>query len=329
MNDQIRKIQDYVFSRYVEAGKHETIDEEAALRILEAHYSAPENEADADVSLLGILYFEMGYEREDRKLEYFRRSRKWLARGQALSDEPWDAVDDRLADIDAYLEEMGVSATEPADGAAATPGLASEIDAHGTMVLVPAGSFLFGPSLEARNIPAFYVDKFPVTNKQYEAFCRATGYRWPKYWTDVRFNGPDQPVVGVSAEDAQRYCRWASKDLPTEEQWEKAARGSDGRLYPWGDASAVNRACFGQDPDSGRTEPVSAHPTGASPVGVQDLAGNVWEWTATTVLDGETFQIVKGGCFSDPPELLRVDGRLEVGPKDKFDAIGFRCVRPA
>ena len=179
-----------------------------------------------------------------------------------------------------------------------------------------------------RVLPAFYVDKFPVTNRQYEAFCRDTGYRWPKYWTDARFNGPDHPVVGVSAADALKYCRWAGKDLPTEEQWEKAARGTDGRLFPWGNDEPQNgRACCGRDPTEGATDPVAAHPENKSPFGAMDLAGNVWEWTATTIEDGETYHVVKGGCYNDPPTLIRADVRLEAGPKDKFETIGFRCVK--
>jgi serine/threonine-protein kinase len=332
VNDALRKTQDYVYSRYVEGEDHESIDEDAALRILEAHHSAPENADDPDCALLGILYFEMGFESEDRKVDFLRRAKRWLLRAQALADEPWDAVDDRLADIDAVLAASGVTLEEESSTAPslAAPAASREIEAHGTMVLVPAGPFLFGPAREARTIGAFYVDKFPVTNKQYEAFCRATGYRWPKYWTDARFNGPDQPVVGVSVADATKYCRWVSKDLPSEEQWEKAARGVDGRIYPWGDADPADAvACAGRDPETGKTDPVRAHPAGASPCGALDLAGNVWEWTSTTVTDGEAFQVVKGGCFSDTPAFLRSDGRLEVGPKDKFDAIGFRCIRPA
>ena len=334
MNDQIRKIQEHIYSRYIDQGDHGTLDEEAALRVLEEHYKKPEHATDSECYFLGILYFEHGFEAEERKTEYFRRAKFWLERSKALSNEAWDAVDDRLADIAGWFEEAGieVEATPPPVAGAAVStahaGLAKEIDDHGPMVLVPAGAFAFGPSREARTLPAFYVDKYPVVNKQYEAFCRATGYRWPKYWTDVRFNGPDQPVVGVSAADAVKYCKWVSKDLPTEEQWEKAARGTDGRLYPWGnDAPKDGVACWGRDPETGKTDPVRAHPKNVSPFGVGELAGNVWEWTSTVLEDGESFQVVKGGCFSDPAEFLRSDARLEVGPKDKFDAIGFRCIR--
>jgi hypothetical protein len=336
LSDQIRKIQEYIYARYVDQKKHGTIDEEAAIRVLEQHYRQPANVDDSECCYLGILYFERGFGFDDdtKRIEYFRRAKRWFARSKALLEEPWDAVDDRLADIAGFFEDAGVPA-DVADADLAPPeappsNLPKEIDVHGPMVLVAAGPYLFGPRRETRTSAAFYIDKHPVTNRQYGAFCRATQYRWPKHWETPRFNGPDHPVVGVSAADAAKYCKWAGKDLPTEEQWEKAARGSDGRLYPWGDTPPVRDvACFGRDPEAEGTTPVTAHPAGASPVGALDLAGNVWEWTATAIEDGEAFQVVKGGCYSDPAEILRADGRLEAGPKDKFENIGFRCVKPA
>ena len=193
-----------------------------------------------------------------------------------------------------FFEDHGITVEPPESTEAVLPpaptstvALPVEIDDHGPMVLVSAGPFLFGPDREPRSLSAFYIDKYPVTNKQYGAFCRATQYRWPKYWTDPRFNGPDQPVVGVSAADAAKYCKWVGKELPTEEQWEKAARGADGRVYPWGDVVPKDgSACYGRDPETGGTDPVTAHEIGAGPYGAQDLAGNAWEWTATTIAGG-------------------------------------------
>ena len=334
LSDQIRKIQEYIYAKYVDQGKHGVVDEEAALRVLEQHYRQPSNAADSECCYLGILYFErgFGFEDDDRKIDYFRRAKQWLEKSKTHSEDPWDAVDDRLADIDGFFKDEGIvvgpDLEAPAGGDASGPALAKEIDVHGPMVLVPAGPFLLGPRRETSQLPAFYIDKYPVTNRQYGAFCRATQYRWPKYWETIRFNGPELPVVGVSAADAVKYCKWAGKDLPSEEQWEKAARGTDGRLFPWGnDPAKPGLACYGRDPKTEGPAPVTTHADGASPCGAVDLAGNVWEWTSTTIEDVESFQIVKGGCFSDLPELLRVDGRLEAGPKDKFENIGFRCVK--
>ena len=334
MSDQVRKIQEYIYAKYVDQGKHVTIDEEAALRVLEQHFRHSANSADSECCYLGILYFELGFgfEDDDRKIDYFRRAKHWLEKSKTLSEDSWDAVDDRLADIVGFFADEGISgdadlaASAGADAAATT--LPKEIDVQGPMVLVPAGPFLLGPRRETSTLPAFYIDKYPVTNRQYGAFCRATQYRWPKYWEAPRFNGPELPVVGVSVADAVKYCKWIGKDLPSEEQWEKSARGTDGRLFPWGNEPAQDGlACYGRDPEADGPAVVTQHAKGASQFGVVDLAGNVWEWTATTLEDGETFQVVKGGCFSDLTELLRSDGRLEAGPKDKVENIGFRCVK--
>jgi len=337
VNDQIRKIQEYIYAKYVDPGQHGTLDEEAALRVLEDHYRRPEHLVDSECCYLGILYFELGWGlgEETRQIDYFRRAKHWLAKSKTLTHEAWDAVDDRLADILGWFEDRHLPVDAPGVDmdtvpAPAAANVSKEIDDHGAMVLVDAGPFLFGPGRETKTLPAFYIDKYPVTNKQYGAFCRATQYRWPKYWENPRFNGPDMPVVGVSVADAVKYCKWVSKDLPSEEQWEKAARGSDGRLLPWGsDVVTPEFSCFGRDPETGGPAPVTEYPHSASPYGAMDMAGNTWEWTSTILEDGEPFQIVKGGCFSDPAELLRSDGRLEAGPKDKFENIGFRCMKPA
>lgn len=338
MSDQIRKIQEYVYLKYVDPGDHGSMDEEAALRVLEEHYRKPANADNSECYYVGILLFEHGFEFEDpaKRASHFARARWWLERSRKLSGEAWDPIDDRLADIVGFFEDEGLPlpplAEEPATPREAPPAvtLPREVEDHGPMVLVAGGPFLFGPEKVERVLPAFYIDKLPVTNRQYGAFCRATGYRWPKYWTDARFNGPEAPVVGVSAADALKYCKWVGKDLPSEEQWEKAARGSDGRIHPWGeDPAGPQHATFGRDPETGGTGPVTASPAGAATCGALDLLGNAWEWTSTTIAEGEGLQVVKGGCFSDPASILRVDLRLEAGAKDKFENIGFRCVKPA
>ncbi|RMF89553.1 MAG: formylglycine-generating enzyme family protein, partial [Nitrospinota bacterium] len=135
------------------------------------------------------------------------------------------------------------------------------------MVLVPAGEFIMGSTSEdidqllqqfpstnrelfTHEMPqhrvyldAFYIDKYEVTNRLYQRFVEATGHRKPEYWGDSDLNGPEQPVVGVSWYDAKAYCEWAGKRLPTEAEWEKAARGTDGRTYPWGNEWDGRRAC--------------------------------------------------------------------------------------
>jgi serine/threonine-protein kinase len=196
------------------------------------------------------------------------------------------------------------------------------------MRLVPAGTFVCGSGDREVFLDTFYIDKTPVTNAEYFRFVRETKYRTPRYAEDERLNQPDQPVVGISYGDAQQYARWAGKELPTEHQWEKAARGTDGRPYPWGnDPPGASDACFDLDPETGAPIAVGATLRNISPFGVHDMCGNVWEWTSSPYTSGSEFRIVRGGCYNDPAPYLALDFRLEAHPKDKCEAIGFRCVK--
>jgi formylglycine-generating enzyme required for sulfatase activity len=156
------------------------------------------------------------------------------------------------------------------------------------LVYVPGGEYTLGsegiseeekPVHRVRLSP-FWIGKYPVTNEGYGRYLAANPQApKPAHWEDSQFNQPQQPVVGVSWHEAQAYCRWAGLALPTEAQWEEAARGRDGRLYPWGNEKPTPaRANF--DGREGRTSPVDAHPAGAGPFGTLDQAGNVWEWCA-------------------------------------------------
>ncbi|MHC4816461.1 MAG: formylglycine-generating enzyme family protein, partial [Planctomycetota bacterium] len=196
------------------------------------------------------------------------------------------------------------------------------------MRLVPAGTFICGDSDREVFLDTFYIDKTPVTNAEYFRFVQETQYRTPRYAEDQRLNHPAQPVVGISYGDAQQFARWAGKELPTEQQWEKAARGTDGRPYPWGsDPPGASDACFDLDPLEGAPIAVGATLRNVSPFGVHDMCGNVWEWTASPYRPGSEFRIVRGGCYNDPAPYLALDFRLEAHPKDKCEAIGFRCVK--
>ncbi len=166
-------------------------------------------------------------------------------------------------------------------------------------VRVPAGPFLMGSAdddSEAKDeekpqhtveLEAYRIGRYPVTNVQYQTFVQETGYQSPEHWSDSDYpeKKADHPVVNVSWDDAMTYCRWLSDKtgknyrLPTEAEWEKAARGTSGQIYPWGDEFDQNN-CNSSENDIDDTTPVDQYsPTGDSPYGATDMAGNVWEWT--------------------------------------------------
>jgi len=157
------------------------------------------------------------------------------------------------------------------------------------VVAVPGGSFVMGAAqireAEAPNPPhevmlsPFLMGVYPVTNAEYRAFVAATEAAAPPGWQDRRYSHPEQPVIGVSWDDAVAYCDWAQATLPTEAQWERCARGPDGRRYPWGEAEPDDHlAHFAQDWNRGGPSRIGTHAAGRSPVGCYHLAGNVWEW---------------------------------------------------
>ena len=157
------------------------------------------------------------------------------------------------------------------------------------MVNIPAGDFQFGTDNENVWLDEYAIGKYPITNQEYKAFTDATGYQTPVHWVDGKIpeGKENHPVVNVNYYDAQAYCKWLSKitgetyRLPTEEEWEKAARGADGRRYPWGNEWNSNLANTVES-GIGDTTPVGKYsPNGDSPYGVADMVGNVWEWTST------------------------------------------------
>jgi formylglycine-generating enzyme required for sulfatase activity len=216
------------------------------------------------------------------------------------------------------------------------------------MCLVPAGDFLMGsksgsederPSHRVEQSLAFWMDTYPVTNAEYARFVAETGCKTPAHWPEG--NCPtelaDYPVVHVSWEDAAAYARWAGKRLPTEAEWEKAARGSDGRAWPWGDTFEPSRANTWES-QRGGSSPVGAYsPQGDSPYRLADMAGNVWEWTAdwyqaypgssyASDRFGEQYKVLRGGSWGYPGGFARCAARSFDLPGFSCDSYGFRCV---
>ncbi len=228
------------------------------------------------------------------------------------------------------------------------------------MLLIPAGEFLMGspkgeglsderPQHQVR-IGAFYMDAHEVTVVQYEKFLDATGHILPEFWPyDETRDYADRPVVGVDWGGAKAYCEWTGKRLPTEAEWEYAARGNDGRRYPWGEAKpTAEKANVGRSWSykfyKDRLEPVGSHAGAASPFGIHDMAGNVWEWVADwydakyyAQSPGEnppgprdgTKRVLRGGSWNFAGKYSRTASRLRYEPRHRAADIGFRCARDA
>lgn len=215
------------------------------------------------------------------------------------------------------------------------------------MVYVPGGEFIFGSDegkedespQQVVEIDSFNIDKHPVTCAEYKEFIDATGHPTPRDWEngEIPEGREDHPVIWVSWEDATAYCEWAGKRLPTEMEWEKAARGTEGNIYPWGNAFDTS-LCNSQESDIQGTTPVDRYPEGASPYGALDMAGNVWEWTADWYdayrgsvyeLDryGTTYRVLRGGSWYDGANAVRTTSRNSAKPGFSFSTIGFRCVK--
>ncbi|MEL7369197.1 MAG: SUMF1/EgtB/PvdO family nonheme iron enzyme [Myxococcota bacterium] len=223
------------------------------------------------------------------------------------------------------------------------------------MLLVSAGHFKMGPGRRSVFLDAFYMDQYPVTNEQFARFVDVTGYRptdaeAQRFLAHWRYGTcppglQDHPIVFVSRVDALAYCKWVGKRLPTEAEWEKAARGTDGRRYPWGRAKPdAAHANFARR-NHGTTD-VRAHPRSASPYGVEDLSGNVWEWCQdvydesfyargpthnprNTVRTKDSAFVLRGGSWFFDEKSLRTYERTARPPLYRASYVGFRCVRSA
>jgi formylglycine-generating enzyme required for sulfatase activity len=211
---------------------------------------------------------------------------------------------------------------------------------------VPEGEVVLGGDKTGLPVRREFVNPFAiaeteVTNEQYHEFVKATGHRVPAQWKDGEFppGSATEPITGVTWQDATDYCSWLSEQikaqvrLPTEAEWEWAARGREGYKYPWG--NEWNERAVASEEMKGRMRAVKSYPAGRSPVGAYDMAGNVWEWVADEARDadgnpvikkGVTSRIAKGGAATEPAAYISGTSRQEV-PGDAADAsLGFRYV---
>jgi hypothetical protein len=201
------------------------------------------------------------------------------------------------------------------------------------MRLIPASKFLFGDG-QMLELPDFYIDAYPVTNGEYLRFIVEQNIIPPTTWRGKKFsqNKVDHPVTGVTWYEAMAYAKWAGKRLPTAAEWEKAARGSDGRRYPWGEVFDVQH-CNTLESRLKVSTPVTQHQSGASVYGVLDMAGNVWEWTTDEVeprrmgrQNQETKRVLKGGSWNTPKGSAECAMYTSAWPHERLPDGGFRCV---
>ncbi len=229
------------------------------------------------------------------------------------------------------------------------------------MIYIAGGDFQMGrnegPDNEAPahivQVESFYIDRYPVTNEEYKRFVDDTGYPVPCYsaqWAEPRDYNWDpetrtppedkekDPVVLVSWEDARAYAAWAGKRLPTEAEWERAARGTDGRRWPWGN-EFIEHLCNTKEANIDGTSPVGKYsPEGDSPEGVGDMVGNVWEWTSSLFRpypydandgresqEADGWRVLRGGSWRNDLDRARCTARLD-GDFLFFNNVGFRCV---
>jgi formylglycine-generating enzyme required for sulfatase activity len=229
--------------------------------------------------------------------------------------------------------------------------------AETSMIEIPEGLFTMGfdgtQALEDERpkhqvwLPAFFMDLHEVTTAQYAAFLAATNRLAPWQWNTVELSQhSDRPVIGVDWSDADAYCRWNGRRLPTEAEWEKSARGTDGRLYPWGNRvpsnDLANFALGARFSYSQVLMPVQSYEQGKSPYGLYQMAGNVWEWVQDWYAanyyevspeqspqgpEQGQFKVLRGGSWSDLPKYLLTYGRFKLSPETRNSYTGFRCAK--
>ena len=262
--------------------------------------------------------------------------------------EKFLAIDERFKDVDETEEVNSYVTVAEADRTATVGGPSGEPE---NMVLVGGGEFTMGQDdwwpksqpAHKRDLKGFYIDKYEVTNAKYKAFVDATGHPKPPHWTKgIPKKYLDHPVIYVNWFDAVEYCKWEGKRLPSEAEWEKAARGTDGRAFPWGDKFSKDKA---NTPQYGNedTLPVGSFADGVSPYGAHDMAGNVFEWTdswyraypGNTHEDenfGERYKALRGGSWYDCTYYkcgisAPTYNRISFNPAMRSIHFGFRCAK--
>ena len=263
--------------------------------------------------------------------------------------------DDRWQSCGEFLEALAASLVDVtrqrAEHESEYPRVVVEEDGN-EMILIPSGAFQMGPSRRTVLIDRFYLARHPVTNQMFAEFVERTGYkpidaeagRFLAHFKNAKCPPEllDHPVVFVSWIDARAYCRWAARRLPSEAEWEKAARGTEGNRFPWGrDEPTSELAHFGHARGKAGTVAIDKHPRGASPYGIEGMAGNVFEWCEdvddasfylhgpernprNTIQPGAAPCVIRGGSYRYDARSLRTYARSSFPPTFRLDTVGFR-----
>ena len=259
--------------------------------------------------------------------------------GKALARDPKD----RYSSDQEFLAALRTSGQKPAGASSVlnqqsainnlqSNNLQSANPAGIEWVEIPAGEFLYGENKQKQYIrKAFLIGKYPVTNAQYKRFLDANpAHPVPADWDKAgRVYPPGKekhPLVYVSWNDAQAFCKWAGCRLPTEVEWEKAARGADGRTYPWGEDWVAGKYCNSSEAGIGGITPIDEFPESASPYGVWDMSGNVEEWTDSKHESGD-LRVLRGGTWYFIGNGVRASNRVRNNPSSSSHYLGFRCSR--
>jgi serine/threonine-protein kinase len=339
---------------------------------------------------------EEGDEVEKRGIQIIdERLKRVLAKGDGFPDDDWlierfihltestvvvkeieseketETVIEKVSETVTEKETETVIETVSEEEDKAEPQVYSQRHKPGDMVLIPKGRFLYGEAKEEKDIDYdYYIDVFPITNKQYKEFVDETNrdvpyreegwsepYSWDRESRTYCEGASDNPVVLVSYNDAVDYCKWRTEKegedfrLPTEEEWEKAARGVDGRKYPWGndfDYKMLNCAdnhvgkvlndydewfeefessFYEDNKREVLTTECGRFAGGVSPYGCIDMAGNVWEWTDSNYEDKKTDKVMRGGSWNFEGYYCRCTDRDGSNSENRTINVGFRCVR--
>ena len=281
---------------------------------------------------------ETGEETEvQRTLQLDDRLRRVLGNGEQFPNDVW------LLDRFIHLTESTVISEKEKEVSTGY----GQTFSSGEMVRIPKGNFLYGDDKVEKSIDHdYYIDVFPVTNKLYKEFLdenkewhvphevsnRNKPYNWDKDTRSYPKGKSDHPVVLVSFEDAEQFCKWRSQKegkeyrLPSEEEWEKAARGTDGRDYPWGNEFDKDN-CNVKESLLGETTEVNRYSNGTSPFGCYDMSGNVWGWISTWYDTSQKRKVLRGCSWKGSQGVARCAVRGRGNSEGRYDSIGFRCAR--